>query len=420
MKEVIFYRDHPKDPDNFMQMGQLYRYDRNTKSVVFGEYPKAWVWRKWDRRKFWNFFKKYRDAINFIPVGDRTATLRVVVAKYFEFNDLCSHPAADGIFNITDGSPNRMILAALGRSMATDLQAQLKPRDTEEQHAIREATRGGITFAKKGYQGQGYKYDIVSCYPSVAASPDCMFPIGDSEFVTVQEADPDVPALLKVQIGGEDSCPWFRRPFGEDGTGWMTNVDVQMAIDLGLDVQLVGSPNCLRFEGHVSGKELFGNYFDSLFVLKKEGVPGAKFLLNKTVGLFAIKRYCTYGKGGDRTMSKHPTDDQYEVMSIVPDDSDGFVSKVIDKMDLYSNPKYCIFNCFITAYARQRLVDIFVRLDCADDVVHVHTDGWICSKPLSPLDLPLSRELGGIKLEYEGQVHVHHVNKVRDGEDNKI
>jgi hypothetical protein len=80
---------------------------------------------------------------------------------------------------------------------------------------------------------------------------------------------------------------------------------------------------------------------------------------------------------------------------------------------IFRHPDKARLGVFITAYGRHRIIKFLLEHGMLDKLVQVHTDGFHLTESLtnSP-ELQRDTELGGLKLEHEGVVHVHHVNKV--------
>eukprot|EP01038_Epipyxis_sp_PR26KG_P017281 gene17281-23831_t len=83
---------------------------------------------------------------------------------------------------LTDGKINRFKTGSVAKTalqLYYDLCMFLEPDQIEEYEAeiLEKCYRGGLIFGVK-YKGKGFKYDIVSEYPSIMISKNAKFPIG--------------------------------------------------------------------------------------------------------------------------------------------------------------------------------------------------------------------------------------------------
>ena len=406
MTSIVFYRDHPLTPDTHMQIGDLYKKD--------GTLPKQHTWRKIDRQLFWGYKKKTEKNGNsiFINVGDKQITLKEVVANYFKLKSFCD--LTDGFFDVNKGSENSIILDALERSMSPKVREHIIEADDKLRNVIKQAKRGAIINAQP-FEGLAWKSDLTSSYSTICAS-DRKFPLGKPIWLDIDELKYDElerPAFYLAKITGHHRM--FRGKI--DVFTWHTNIDIKMALDLDLDVVLAIGENTCKFNKYASGKLIFGNYVNILFKIKQQGGNDgeqAKFLLNKLTGLLGKKRYKVYGKYGDLPLDRQPPDINHD--SICPDDEGNHIVTIEGDFVIRLLPFYP----FIIAYGRARMIDLFLEHNCIDDVIQIHTDGWILPYPVEWKTTVSPRELGGIKLEYQGWLKVYNVNKVRDANDEKL
>jgi len=287
------------------------------------------------------------------------------------------------------------------------------------------AHRGGIQWADKGFQGKTSKYDFTSFYPSICHS-DALFPIGKPEqkFLpsgSESELDLTLPAIYRAVILG--SHPLLAlRPIDKTNQDfvYVTNLDLQNARLLGVSFKLAEHNdkwcNCMAYKKEECrrGSRIFGWYVDKFFALKKAGSKSGKFMLNVLTGMLVQKekvhKSSTNGWALDSGSEINIT--SMSVQQLTPDRISYFGAN----QQIFRRPDKARLGVFITAYGRHRIIKFLLEHGMLDKLVQVHTDGFHLTESLTDCpdcpELQRATELGGLKLEHEGVVHVHHVNKV--------
>ena len=274
--------------------------------------------------------------------------------------------------------------------------------------------RGGIQWAVPSQSTEFFKYDFTSYYASVCHS-DLPFPTGAPTKHCVEETfDLDtVPAIYRVHVHGRhkllkltpmDCCT--------KGFVYVTNLDLISCLDLGVSVELAdatdGWANCLKWEPGITtarGSAVFGRYVHTFFKMKLAGSKAGKLMLNVLTGLLVQKdKKHLHGLG-----SGAPIDvTRKKIQSLTPDRLTYFASG----QHIFTRPHLARLGVFITAHARRKLIELLLDQNVIDDIVQVHTDGFISRKALPVSCTADSKALGGLKLERTGSATVHHVNKV--------
>ena len=293
------------------------------------------------------------------------------------------------------------------------------------------AHRGGIQWADKGFQGKTSKYDFTSFYPSICHS-DALFPIGKPEqkFLpsgSESELDLTLPAIYRAVILG--SHPLLAlRPIDKMNQDfvYVTNLDLYNARLLGVSFRLAEHNNkwcnCMAYkkEECVAGSSIFGWYVDKFFALKKAGSKSGKFMLNVLTGMLVQKEKKHNNSTNDWALDSGSEINitSMSVQQLTPDR----ISYFSANQQIFRRPDKARLGVFITAYGRHRIIKFLLEHGMLDKLVQVHTDGFhltesLTNSPEHPErpelpELQRDTELGGLKLEHEGVVHVHHVNKV--------
>ena len=150
---------------------------------------------------------------------------------------------------------------------------------------------------------------------------------------------------------------------------------------------------------------MFGRYVDTFFKMKLAGSKAGKLMLNVLTGLLVQKDKKHLHEPG----SGAPIDvTRKKIQSLTPDRLTYFASG----QHIFTRPHLARLGVFITAHARRKLIELLLHQNVIDDIVQVHTDGFISRKALPSSCTADSKALGGLKLERTGSATVHHVNEV--------
>ena len=150
--------------------------------------------------------------------------------------------------------------------------------DQVESTFINMASQGALIFNTKGYNGQAYKADVKSMYPSIMKSK-ILFPVKEGELKYITEFGNFFNyGIYRCKIIGNTKL--FRFNFDN----YYTHFDLNTAKDLGLQINLIidDKPNFLYYSRDkcLTGHEIFGRFVDKMFDLKQKKIPDAKKILN--------------------------------------------------------------------------------------------------------------------------------------------
>jgi hypothetical protein len=209
--------------------------------------------------------------------------------------------------------------------------------------------------------------------------------------------------LYRAKISGYDP-----RLFFHNAENHYTHLEMTRAKQLGYKIRMIddGEYNVALYEKRISGKLLFGQYFKNLYPFKTcvnvetgERNPLVKKMMNVLWGALA-ERDRKYYTNNDKT--------SFEVADLISGVVKIFERGGKDEIETKGEylRGYARLAPFITAYGRvniSRLVEPIV-----DQVFRIHTDGFYTTAT----DLPVSAELGALKLEKQGNFHISSLNNI--------
>ena len=285
--------------------------------------------------------------------------------------------------------------------------------DQNEAEWINKASSGALSSATK-YTGPGYKYDVVSQYPSIMADPHTLFPFKKGTFHIVTTTEVMEMTLIpygiyKCQVQIDQNA--FKE-FRYNTNNYYTHLDLIVAKKLGLTITMCdnGQANQLmyvRSTDMLTGKQLFGKFVNLLFPLKKQGIKEVKGPLNCLWGALCEANTHTI-EATDSTDENafQDIEDNNSLQTIVPVNDDIIRVTFCKNNDMFST-SYARIKPFMLAYGR-RMTQSYIS--GIDSIVHVHTDGFISTKKL---DIVTGTELGDLKYEgYCPDVTIVNINKV--------
>ena len=323
--------------------------------------------------------------------------------KYLSIRKQCKsiNKEAEKLLILTKGKIN---LYRTGSPTNTSLQLfydlcdNIEPEHIEDYEVnIFEKCRGALIFGIP-YEGIGYKYDIVSEYPSIMNSAQHKFPIKKGTLKTYTKEEFDnlkfyTFGLYHVEIHNIDF-----RVFRNNPENWYSHSELNFAITkLKLKITLIienEEPNALLYDANslITGKNLFG--------------PFVKYLFNfKDSGNSEIKKYLSnlWGKLCSTNVIKITNAVIYEnkeIMSILPNDDGTLTIETFVKSKFYDF-NYARIKPFLMAYGRLKIANII--LPNIENIVRTHTDGIISKVELT---INTGYGLGDLKKEGKGNCKI--------------
>ncbi|RHZ85601.1 hypothetical protein Glove_63g120 [Diversispora epigaea] len=250
----------------------------------------------------------------------------------------------------------------------TTLAPKRSEKISEQEKAwINLATTGALIFAEK-YDGEGSQYDVNSMYIFEMIKKDASWPIASGKFHTINSSFTEKWSkfpygIYKATIEGNPpkkslQCTRYLRynPYGI-----YTHYDLECAKKNGLKVYLMNeSPNALIYEKNtrITGKDMFGEWGNILYNIKKEGGTAGKVSKALLVSLWGA--LCEQRNG--QNYGTHPR--------IKP---------------------------FLLVSTRKTISEIVKPL--GDQVKRIHTDGFIVA---GKVKLKTGIEMGELKFEKRG------------------
>ena len=266
-----------------------------------------------------------------------------------------------------------------------------------EAEALNNASQGAIVFTTKGYQGQVYKADVKSMYPSIMCQSTMLFPIKEGEWLTL----PNTPTQSFYRYGiyraiiekSDDNN--VNKLFRFNYDNHYTHIDLTRAKEINLKIELIedGQPNYLSYtrDKCLTGSELFGEFVNLLFPMKNNNVKGSKNILNDL-----------WGKLCQRDLKKcvHKHGESYDI----PDDARPIFKPYDDSNTIITYVKYNKQNKLSWARIKPFLLakgraTISKLMEANKDIlVRCHTDGVMFSR--MPQNIEFGEGLGDFR--YEG------------------
>ena len=176
---------------------------------------------------------------------------------------------------------------------------------------------------------------------------------------------------------------------------WYTSIDLKRAKELNLSINIIenGQVNFIYYNSSkcVRACDLFKDYIDIVYKLKKKNIDGSKIILN-----------CLWGSLSEKRKIKHSIniDDNF----IIPDNHEITSFKSIDNkilLNLSNNDNiyktnYARMSPFLLSQARYNISKIIEPYK--NDVINCHTDGFYL--PYNPKLLKTGFDIG--QLKYKG------------------
>ena len=277
--------------------------------------------------------------------------------------------------------------------------------DYEESLWIENATKGAFIYTEKGYNGNSYKYDINSFYPSLLCN-DWYVPICKGEYKKFDNSKVEKlgVGIYRAIITGDINDKFFKINY----SNYYTHTDIKRALELKYNVELMQDVeyNSLVYDlkKRVKISSIFKKYIDYLYEFKK----------NKQGPQVVIKTLLNCLWGALTKKYKHEffvpdgvIFELYDNKEIVCDmmAEGGMIYTVIDKNNLYDGaiPR---LKPFLLSYGRYTLSHYIEPIH--NDVIRVHTDSIMTKNKQTKLRI--SNNLGDWKFEGEKYIEIKNIN----------
>jgi hypothetical protein len=293
---------------------------------------------------------------------------------------------------------------------------------------LKDATCGPLIYAiprtcTEPFLGYVQAWDINSCHCSILRKDTFKYPIKCGEYMIIDEIPKKIKfgiyrAIIKFENTHVNN---FRFRINEDNK--YTHIDMRQARKFGFEINLIkdGNANFLYYSDDKLFSGLsFKGYIDEIYEIKektdnKDVKVYYKQLLSSLWGYLTEERYIqTYCKIGEVYDVNLKDDD--EINREVFDDKKDKIT-IFNYSDPYKT-RFARLKPFLMAHVRKSLSDIYKNE--IDKVVRVHTDGFYIKASRGDENLYIAtRDIGGIKLEYEGDVEIKNVNRIKKMDSNK-
>ena len=288
--------------------------------------------------------------------------------------------------------------------------------EQDESIWISECNSGALMYAEK-YEGQAYKYDVKSMYPSLLKST-LKIPIQRGEFNILSHDEFNKMEYFQLGIyrikieKSEDEN--INKLFRFNKYNKYTHTSLEHAKSLNLKMTLIQDETanflCYSVEKRIGCNELFGEYIDFMFDLKEKKISKAKYILNVLWGsLCEIEKRTLMYKNKEIRIGE-----DYDIYSIKPNEkNENHLEIITTKQSKFYKTGFARLSPFLISQGRYHMSKILYPH--RENVKQCHTDGFVSDKAL---DIKTGDKMGD--LVGEGKCEhciINHVNSV-EGEFN--
>ena len=202
-----------------------------------------------------------------------------------------------------------------------------------------------------------------------------------------------------------------------------THIYLNTCINLGLDIEMIkdNEYNAMIYDESklIKSNDLFGEYVNYFFNLKKEGVKSAKAFLNVLYGALAQKQKI-FKTGNVNKQLDIDTEyiDLNHVYSISKDIDNPNIEPITMfeyiKKEFYYVLPYARISPFISANSYKLLTEQIIKIENPKDILRIHTDSITLSNSEQYLNkFKISDKVGDWKLEKQGNISIKGMNKFK-------
>jgi hypothetical protein len=272
-----------------------------------------------------------------------------------------------------------------------------------EYQLLNEATIGGLMYSKKSEECTAYKYDFRAHYASVLQNPHLLIPIKKFKGEYISE----LPKILKtglykvkIETDRTDVINFFK----QTTYLYYTHTDIKYAISKNFNVKLYdndGNVNFLYYDTCINSSLIFEKSIKYLYNLKNGKFKNdlwMKTLVSAFWGSFTESKKQTIRVSND--VPQYDPPEGYDIERHYEDGND----KVVTLKNIKS-PAVCNefrMKPFLLSKAREVVLKLFEKAKVNyEDILYIHTDGFILKKPLEEKFIDKQSKIGGLK--YEGK-----------------
>jgi hypothetical protein len=363
-KYIVIYKNHPN--------GDIIVYDGKDKIIVPHD-----DWNK-DRRNYITSEFKY------IPC-DKRKTLEETYEEFLKHAEILKEET-DGLINLFKSGT----ITQTSLTLFYHFNKVIPEKITSDEGKWLEAAMTGALAWAKPYEGEIWKYDVISMYPSIMQDNHMLFPIKQGEFQILTAFGKDYStAIYRCKIEGKSLLFRFNK------RNYYTSQDVRRARELNLKITLIqdGDHNVLFWDRSrcMTGAQLFRPFVKLLFDLKQKQVPQSKAILNTLWGSLVRKDIIEKVFHEDDDVEIYPG---RQIIERVPYGDDEILIKFAKNDSLFVYD-WARIGPFILGKGRSMISKLMEpNLDC---IMRTHTDSMWSTKKL---DISTGLDLGQVK--YEG------------------
>lgn len=324
----------------------------------------------------------------------------------------------NGRFNLyKTGTVNK---AALNRFYELNKSIIADPIEHDEAEWLSGCSMSSLIWVQKGYKGEGWCYDVNSAYSNILANQNFAFPVKRGEFKKITQEEFDNKKYLEFGIYHVKILDADYRLLPTSKEMYI-HFDLARAKELGYKIKVIedGQPNVLSYAGpttRISGTA-FKDYVDELYTLKKElgkEYPIFKKQINVLWGMLCKKNKRKTFINNNQVCDVQSNEKLLEINSI----GDKYTIVKTAKLENQFESGFARLGPFLLSRCRCMLSRIIEPH--LNNVVRMHTDGFISSKQLTfkkegrKIDsVKIGNDLGDLKLEeYCPQIFIHNANLI--------
>ena len=266
------------------------------------------------------------------------------------------------------------------------------------------------------YSNQDSEYDNAVCidqnsqYAFNLSNKNFMIPIKEGKF-TIMSNDAITSyapyGIFRCVITSDDKIN--NRLFRFNNLNYYTHYDISNAIRLKFKIDLIqdGQANALLYDttSRVKGDHTFGKTIEYLFNLKQDIKYAKKIISALWGGLCQKNKYNAYAN----TTRKEIIPANSKLLTIHKTKSGANASYM--KNDNIFKSDFARVGPFLTSYCRTKISEIITKNFQVENIVRIHTDGFIVVNEKIPKEL-LSLEIGKFKIEHEGKCKINNTNNI--------
>lgn len=253
---------------------------------------------------------------------------------------------------------------------------------------------GGGARIVEPYEGDIFKYDIISYYPSLLNSKTLKIPVTAGTITPITQEELDDMAFVKYGIYHVNIDVKNPKLFTRLSSNRYTHYEVNRAKQLKYTITVQGPALLWDTSTLKSARDIFGKYVDYLFNLKGSH-PFFKQILNSLWGkLVSSRRYYTLKS----TMEDLDVPTGSEITKIIPRKDGLFDFRITNNTSYAFKTNHARLKPFLMGYGRIKLHQAIQKVG-HQYVKYSHTDSMITSKRIPSKIIKCGSGLGDWKFE---------------------